>query len=385
MLMAESFNNNFPMDEEEKVFQLRRLISTDPINWNEFLRLDEDLGVLSHEAYDCSFSWILAHSPPDSVLKTILSRYHTYLFSDVTKIKAGLDIALYCSATEVVKFIATHYQHVISETIDDDSGDFPLHRARKAEIASILLEAYPAGVARQNNEFDLPLHVAIQHYQHPDDIRLLVEQGMIRKVGGQEGRGGVLVKNRLGETPFSLLNKQFSTGIDIACLSHPVYETDRRLWENLRTMVYAIHDVDKDNAQNFNILHALITLDCPPEAIQLAQLMVPGQVRIADEKGRYPLSLAAAHTNCSRRVLDNLLGAFPRALHRFDKKGRYPLHWGAAGGRSFPEGTESIFSADIASIPDREGMFPFMLAASSKDGTVDTIYRLLRYSPDVVQ
>ena len=114
--------------------------------------------------------------------------------------------------------------------------------------------------------------------------------------------------------------------------------------------------------------------------------MVPGQVRIADEKGRYPLSLAAAHTNCSRRVLDNLLGAFPRALHRFDnKKGRYPLHWGAVGGRSFPEGTESIYSADIASIPDREGMFPFMLVASSKDGTVDTIYRLLRYCPDVVQ
>mmetsp|Transcript_19573 Transcript_19573/g.28889 ORF Transcript_19573/g.28889 Transcript_19573/m.28889 type:complete len:280 (+) Transcript_19573:178-1017(+) len=276
MLFSNS-NMEFRQDQEEKVVRLKNIIAADPINWNEFLELDSELWVLSHEAaFDCSFSWILAHYPPPHVIKSLLERYQKFLFSNDVEIKSILNISLLESIPEVVQFIASRYSYIMNQPLDI-SGDVPLHRAQNGEIASIILQACPVSVGAQNHALELPLHAALLHQQHPDHIRLLVEQGVAMKVGGEEGCGGVLVQNSHGKSPFDMLNNQFETGIDLATLDNPIYETDRRMFNNLVTMVLAIRHVDRARASEFNVLHEIIRLDCPPSAIRMAQIMAPGQ------------------------------------------------------------------------------------------------------------
>mmetsp|Transcript_19574 Transcript_19574/g.28892 ORF Transcript_19574/g.28892 Transcript_19574/m.28892 type:complete len:385 (+) Transcript_19574:178-1332(+) len=381
MLFSNS-NMEFRQDQEEKVVRLKNIIAADPINWNEFLELDSELWVLSHEAaFDCSFSWILAHYPPPHVIKSLLERYQKFLFSNDVEIKSILNISLLESIPEVVQFIASRYSYIMNQPLDI-SGDVPLHRAQNGEIASIILQACPVSVGAQNHALELPLHAALLHQQHPDHIRLLVEQGVAMKVGGEEGCGGVLVQNSHGKSPFDMLNNQFETGIDLATLDNPIYETDRRMFNNLVTMVLAIRHVDRARASEFNVLHEIIRLDCPPSAIRMAQIMAPGQVSKPDEVGRYPLHLAAANKSCCRRVLDSLIWGFPRAVQLCDQSGKYPLHWGAIGGRPFSAGVETIYLGGpaVTCIPDKNGFYPFMYAASG-NCELDTIYRLLRESP----
>ena len=372
----------YSQNQDEKVFRLKSVLSADPIHWNEFLELDRDLAVLSHEAtFNCPFSWILARYPPTYVIKILLERYQNYIFCSDEKIKIIVNIALLGSISEVLRFIASHYSYIMSQPLDF-SGDLPLHRAQKADIASIILRACPASVGVQNAVMELPLHNAFKHQQHPDHIRLLVEQGLAMKVGGKEGCGGVLVKNRVGKTPFDVLKKQFVTGIDIATLTNPLYEIDRRMFQNLVTMVLAIGNADPNSVNDVNILAEIIRLDCPPQAVLMVQIMAPGQVNKPDELGRYPLHLAVANKYCCRRVLNGLIWGFPRAIKLCDQSGKYPLHWGAIGGRSFAAGMDMIYLAEptVSCISDKNGLYPFMYAASV-NCTLDTIYRLIGECP----
>jgi len=384
-MLVSNGNIEYSQDQDEKVCRLKSVLSADPIHWNEFLELDRDLAVLSHEAtFKCSFSWILVHYPPAYVIETLLERYQNYLFSNDEEIKIIVNVALLGSIPKVLQFIASHYSYIMGQSLGF-SGDLPLHRAQKVETASIILQACPASIGAQNTALELPLHIALQHQQHPDHIRLLVEQGLTMNVGGKEGCGGVLVKNRRGKTPFDLLTHQFATGIDLAILKNPFYEIDRRMFQNLVTMVLAIRDVAPNHASDVNILTEIIRLDCPPQAVRMAQMMAPEQVSKPDKLGRYPLHLASANKFCCRRVLGSLIWGFPRALQLCDQTGKYPLHWCALGGRTFFVGGMDIIyltEPSVSSISDSTGFYPFMYAASV-DCALDTIYHLIRECPGI--
>eukprot|EP00558_Chaetoceros_sp_UNC1202_P001169 CAMPEP_0197261560 /NCGR_PEP_ID=MMETSP1429-20130617/84610_1 /TAXON_ID=49237 /ORGANISM="Chaetoceros sp., Strain UNC1202" /LENGTH=336 /DNA_ID=CAMNT_0042725831 /DNA_START=478 /DNA_END=1488 /DNA_ORIENTATION=- len=322
-------------------------------------------------------------------------------------------MALHLSSQEVVEFIATHYPQVLSQPLLLDninggeqdyenwnSGDIPLHRAKRMDIASILLRHYPGGVTHANSKQNLPLHEATMHHPHPELIRLLIQYGQTMNVGGMTGRGGVLVPNANGDTPLSILCRQISTGVDVACLVYPLYQTDVRLWKNLQTMVFAykygrVVSMNSGGGEHdritFHILHSLIELDgCPPEAIHMALIVNPSEVGTIDERGRYPLTLAASQspTSIPRQLLWTIIHPHPVAIHQRDgERGRYPLHWAAEAGRSFEEGMDLIYKEEpgYAAEADEEGMLPFMLAACSERSSVDTIYRLLKCCPHVIE
>jgi hypothetical protein len=276
------------------------------------------------------------------------------------------------------------------------SMDIPLHRAGSTEIVTVLLRVFPEGVGVRNNDGNIPLHDAIMHYRSSEHVELLIEEGKRQNIS----HGGILVKNNRGQSPFSILSSQVASGIDIAYISFPLFKTDLRLWDNLNILLQAYsEEVEDEESQgrhhahrshgHFRILHSLISKSCPPQAICLAQIMKPDQIKEADEKGRYPLSLAASQrTTCRKSILLKLLKAFPQAIHRSDYAfGRYPLHWACASGRPFSEGTKEIYDAEpaINSIRDNGGMVPFMLAASAQEPSVDTIYSLLRQCPETLE
>eukprot|EP01083_Nonionella_stella_P023946 66248_1 len=378
-----SATNDVNMEKKQQI--MRDLLQRDPINWDSFLLIDQTLRILSHDSYNCSFSWILSHYPPPHVIEVIMSRYQQIIFRDDNSIKATLDIALYLSSAPVVEFIASRYKYVIEGKISKDfSGDFPLHRARNERIAAILLREHPAGVCQTNSDRDLPLHVAVKKFRSNAYIRLLLEYGRSTNLGGEGGRGGILVKNKSGETPLSLLFKQISKGFDTT-VSIPISHTDFGLWKTLKTIISACFDFD--SVENFHFLHALIGMKCPPEALHLSCVMEPQLLSEQDEKRRSPLSLVAGNLAYPRKTLEHLILLFSRAAHISDIHGRYPLHWATLCGRHFLSGTNLLLTENpiVAVIPDNQGWYPFMLAASSCDSNTDLIYRLLRENPGVIQ
>ncbi len=371
-------------DHEEQAKQLKDLVGRSPVNWERFLQIDDKLRILGNESYGCSLSWVLSHYPPPHVMQTILSRYRNIFFIDDESIKTALDVALYVSSSEVIRFIANHCRQV-KETIDE-SGDLPLHRARRSDIANILLVSYPEGVGRLNKNLELPLHTAVRTYQSPEHIRLLLEYGLTLNVGGYKGKGGIHVENGLGQTPFCMLCNQISSGVDIASLSVPLYQTDLRLWEKLKIMILIHFNVDAGMMHSFNMLHAILHLGCPPEALHMACIIIPNQIQQPNKYGRLPLSLAASQLIYPRRSIELLHHEFAVAINISDDLGRYPLHWAASGGRTFSQGTDVIFHAnpEIAAIHDQAGMVPFMLAAASPHPSIETIYLLLRVCPHIL-
>jgi ankyrin repeat protein len=256
-------------------------------------------------------------------------------------------------------------------------------------VAAILLEAFPQSVGIPNKALDLPLHTAIMHFKSPDHIRYLISRSQ------KYNKGSILEENLKGDSPFSLLCAQIDTGVDIACISFPLFRADLRLWQNLNTLLEAINAIDDSNdhqytataacRRKYQALHSFISLSCPPSAICLAHMINPEQVHEVDGKGRYPLSLAAEQKSCPGFILKRLMCSFPQAVLISDDHGRLPLHWAAMSGRKWEDGLMLFFNRmpSAVSLPDSDGMYPFMLSAAAKCPSVESIYRLLRECPSI--
>lgn len=370
------------MECETKIKELKRLLSSDPFNWDFFLKLDRELHVISSPQYKCSFPWLLSRYPPQPVLHQLLLRYQNYLLSDVNKCKECLITALHYSNVEMIGFLS-YYQgtSLLSQPLDDSTLDLPLHQTGNVEVASILIKSFPEAVKVANNQGNLPIHLAIMHFKSPEHIKLLIQEGKRNCI--IDGHGGVLMKNRAEQTPLSILCHQVETGVDLAYLKFPLYKPDMRLWQNLNTLLEAYY-TDDNGVGYFRILHALISLNCPYQAIYMGIMLAPQQIKEADENGRYPLSLAASQKSCRKEILTELLHAYPYAIHTSDNMGRHPLHWAAVSGRGLDEGIKELIDADpaVLRLPDKDGMFPYLLAASNCESSLSTIYYLLRECPE---
>jgi hypothetical protein len=138
-------------------------------------------------------------------------------------------------------------------------------------------------------------------------------------------------------------------------------------------------------------LHAALACNSPPIIIEKALEMHASQAQLQDEHGVYPLMYAAASTSCSKsdkHVIQQLLHEYSGAARVPNSKGQYPLHVGLQAGRTWENGElQQLFEASpsVVSIPDQTtGLYPFMTAATSHGGNVDTIFSLLRECPDLV-
>ena len=359
-------------DKHEKLYHLKAILNKDPIDWQTFLVLDNDLDVFSQPSYQCSFLWILKHFPPDNVVQTLLNRHHGKLFSNMLDVKQLLDNAVILGSNVVVKYICHHFPTSLNERMDEN-GNTVLHRTQKADIASIIVSINPAMLSIPNRNGNLPLHEAIIHFCSPELVQLLVEHG----------KSYLTRRNTDGETPLSILFRQVKNGVDIPTLSLPLSRNDIFLWEKLHILIKAQFETESDD--DFNILHRLIQLKSPAAAIHMAVLMEPHQVQKTDINGSFPLSLLAENYEYRKRTIDALIDIFPDAASIPNQYGEFALHHCAKSGRLYNDGIDSVYRANpsASTMPDCNGIVPFMDAAS-KTKSVDAIYRLLLQCPNNV-
>ena len=395
-IMKPATNEN----RHDKIIQLKRVLSSDPIDWEYFLQLDKDLKVVTIPSLKCSFTWIIAKYPPREVMHELLTRHEAYLFSKRNRnfCNECIRAALKYKNLEFLQFIAWREKELLSQSLLNNSvdldttlpltGDLPLHRAGNVDIAKVLVRAYPKGVSVQNRDGDLPLHLAMKHFRSVDHVKFLIREGKKQRID----HGGVLMKNRYGQSPFSILCKQIETGIDTAYLTFPFYSDDLRLWEKINIVLQAfMEDDNHDRTMNsgskckeFQILHSLIRAGCPNQAIHMALIIKPEQIKEIDQEGRYPLSLCAGQRSCPKSILMKILHSYPDALYLPDHYGRLCLHWAVLSGRAVNEGIENLLTLDPGAlrIADKDGMLPFMLAALNPENSIEAVYHLLRECPE---
>jgi len=375
------------MSQKDRAAELNNLLSRETIDWKNFFALDSDDDTFfAHFESRFSFHWLLSKNPP---IEFILNskKYCRFFF---TNPKDCLIAALQLSSLESIQYINLHYADLLTQTLNEDTGDLPLHRAQTVPIAAVLFETFPQSVIIPNKALNLPLHMAIMHFKSPDLIRYLISRGQRYK------KASVLENNLKGQSPFSLLCAQIDVGVDVACISFPLFRADLRLWQNLNTLLETMTAIDSFKIHQktstlacrgkYQALHSFISLSCPPSAICLAQMINPEQVHEADGMGRYPLSLAAEQRSCPGFILKRLMSFFPQAVLISDDYGRLPLHWAAISGKKWEDGLMLLFNRmpSAVSSPDNDGMYPFMLSAAAKDPSVECIYRLLRECPSII-
>ena len=80
----------------------------------------------------------------------------------------------------------------------------------------------------QDWEGETPLHYAVKNpgKQCLDVVKILIKNGARPDI-----------KDNKGQTPFSILCYQIATGIDIAYLTFPLFQSDMRLWESLNILL----------------------------------------------------------------------------------------------------------------------------------------------------
>ncbi len=385
----------------EKILKLKRLMSSDPIDWEDFLELDKDLQAVITPSFKCSFEWLLRRYPPSSILCQLLKRYESYLFSSkqqnqqrnnisIKDLRKCIKTACCLGNVDFIRFVAWKDKRLLSQPFPEELyftkyGNLPIHCAYNLEMARILVEAYPQGL-RVANQFgqDLPIHKAIWHNKSVEHVKFLVIEG--KKQGLDHG--GLLRKDSHGHSPFSILCEQIEKGIDVANLTFPLYSDDLKLWEKL---LFMLEEIYSSNTQqlgvDFKVVHALIESGCPNQAILMGLMINPVQIRQMDQFGRYPLSLCASQPSATnpKSTLLKILHSYPDAIRIPDYNGRLCLHWAAMGGRKLRDGMEDILNAypGALRLADKDGMLPFMLgAASETDSSLDLVYQLIRECPE---
>jgi len=140
------------------------------------------------------------------------------------------------------------------------------------------------------------------------------------------------------------------------------------------------------------ILHGLIHLRVPLNALKVAIKRKPELTRVPDCDGNYPL-----HHIVIRRpfrvkdvqLIKELLVAHPKAAGERNKEGHTPLFIAIRDRMGWDDGLGELVYADVdvLSSTDKEtGLFPFLLAASlGGKVAINTAYQLLCAKPHLVK
>lgn len=397
-------DNKMNDDQHDKILQFFRLESAGPMDWEGFLQLDQELQVMSTPCYKCSFSWLMSCYVPPHVLRELLTRYESYLFSkrNYKELQECIRIACVRSYVEFIHFVAWKDKELLRKPLRETLHltkycYYPLHNTHSLEIAKILVHVHPESLKIQSCEGNLPIHHAMDNERDVEYMKFLIEEG--KKIGLDHG--GLLVKNKRHQTPLSMVCDEIRKGIDEANLMFPLYRDDLRLWTKLNVILQECQECCSNSLQDcsvthdhqgvvvngFQILHTLILSGCPRQAMLMGLLIKPEQIKEVNQSGQFPLSLSASQlsTTNPKSIVLKILHSYPDAVHVPDHNGRLCLHWAAWGGRELGEGTKDILNAypGALRIADRDGMLPFMLAASSKkDNSLDLVYHLLRECPE---
>lgn len=152
-------------------------------------------------------------------------------------------------------------------------------------------------------------------------------------------------------------------------------------------------DLDNREEESSNyILHGLLDMKGPLNAILVALKLNPNFASYADMEGNYPLHHAVIwrpfRVKCADLIRE-LLKAYPEATGKRNSTGDAPIHIAIRERMGWEEGLGHIVDADcnVLGIPDQQtGLYPFLMCASlGGNVAVNTTFRLLTAKPDLVR
>lgn len=161
--------------------------------------------------------------------------------------------------------------------------------------------------------------------------------------------------------------------------------------ESFRQSPARLDDLDPSNSSDY-ILHGLLHLRAPLNALKVAVKLRPQSAAVPDANGNYPL-----HNVIIRRpfrvkdieLIKELLVAFPGAAGKKNKAGDFPIYIAIRDRMGWEEGLGDIVHAnvDVLATADMEtGLCPFLLAASLGGRVaVNSTFALLSLKPHLVK
>ena len=194
----------------------------------------------------------------------------------------------------------------------DRDGNLPLHSACEqsapsAQVISLLVDAFPAGLKVKDKQGNLPLHSAIER---GDIVPISVLQTMVSLHPGAT----------------KLKDKEGNTALHSACETRTL---------NLSAIVKMLLDADEelvapktpDRDGNLPLHSACEKRDPLMEVITMLVDAFPGALEKKDKQGNLPLHSALERGDImSTAVIEKMLSAYPEATKVKDRDGNLPLH-----------------------------------------------------------
>jgi len=361
---------------------------------------------------------LLLQNPPVSLaaIQALLDSYEDAVHYCDRNGTTPLQAAIQGTTTLRPEFLQENQRHAIVQLLlransqalqqKDIHGRLPVHFARTlSDVTEILVRAYPEGARHVDAQGRLPLHSCVEHAmgrspsEDGDDnetptlaatnlkvVKILVETGLNLNLP----QGGVLSKDKHGTTPLDLICQEIQACVEQQESPEQQHHLDQ-LWEILCLFVQTTcspEDPQVPPPQPFRLVHALVSLFCPASVVSQALLRHPEQARERDHLGRTPLMIAAASIEKTEpKVICELLKCNKDAARMTDADGRLPIDLAAENGVYNEELWEALVMAEPRAVDTRDlrdKNFPFMTAAIGNKSNVNTVYRLLRTKPHVV-
>ena len=427
---------------------LQRLLSLSPVPWDDVIdRLGThpaEASVYGYHNQSPLQKCLMEEDPPipiEAVRAFIEAHPRSTKDVDDEGRSALYYAAYYKRESQLVQALLDASPEMIKKATD--MGTLPLHVAYTEATAHLLVDAYPDVAKMRDGDGEIPLHGAAS-WGESGAVRVLLSAGRLCYVGGQSGASGALVVDKRGKSALNrccelVVATSERVGQDVVwgagrggglrqsfvyrrspmdgntALRELEGDESRDTWHKLELLAMAAAAavmnetcMPIDNV-TIPLLHACVALALPPEVIWHCANMHRDQVTEADESnGRTPLHYAAKTiiqrrdegdgTNDASEVIDILLSSSMfgsiEAASIADRNNRLPLHYATESGAEYDEGVKILVRVYPSSLEERDartGLFPFALAAScsspeiSSSASVDTIYRLLREGPSVIE
>mmetsp|Transcript_16485 Transcript_16485/g.31244 ORF Transcript_16485/g.31244 Transcript_16485/m.31244 type:complete len:883 (-) Transcript_16485:135-2783(-) len=308
---------------------------------------------------------------------------------------------------------------------------------------------YPGLLSAKDSDDNLPLHHVCASQDTPFNlIRLVIESGIEIEVGGKKGRGGLVIPNNRYEHPLQLICTRNSKSNN-QLLKHLIKRKPKLIQKRDYKKLNLLHHVangGKVNAaqqllkacpesisyidENGRLpIHIACLHSCSVSQSQLMRVLLKeaikqnikgkGGLLLTDNTGKsaldyaieklpcderrwssmnvlaegvvpdLPLIQAAIHDTAPQWKIFSLLLKFPHAARIKDVDGRLPLHVFLEKDGALPNYVyEKIISSNSAAVKESSyvtGFYPFQIAATLDTFNVNSLYKLLRLDPSILE
>jgi ankyrin repeat protein len=352
--------------EETDRPSLSALVSAEPVDWDlvrQSLHEEPEQACLyAHGVEPSQLLVALNRSAPVDVVELLINSYEDALDHPSPNGDTVLHVA--CDDEGIVDLVLKKRTQMVQAK--DFKGRLPLHLCSNYKAAKQLLKAFPQALSQRSHESgSLPLHHALSRESIDGQLlNVLVERTL------RLPEGGVLTRNKKGQTPLFLLVKRLEV------------EIVKDLWKVLLTWIRRLQP-------NSLEMHTLIEYGCcnSEHLMNHALKYFSKQACERDHLGRTPLHVAASIGYCSTEALDTLIRANPNAPRMTDNQGRLPIDWAAESPHTQLHCLALLMKGEPRAIDTRDlrdGHYPFLSAALGEQQSINNTYYLLRAKPHVL-